>query len=169
MSVGQKWVNMRKEIVCSSCGARVEEKLAKCPYCDTMIVEGARQAYMDRLYDLREEMDELKTIPIETVKSEARRQGKRVRRILFITGVVVLVLAGLLFWESRRYERDNKADFIWGQQNFPVMSALYEKGEMEQLKDLFYQALEEDRAVWNWEYYDQFTEWLEEMENSNEM
>ena len=155
---------MGPKIICTSCGAEVEENLPKCPFCDTLLVQGAEQEYMDNLHRVRRDMESLKQVPRETVKSELKSQGRRIRRILMITGTVALLLAGLFAWENHKYDRDNKADYIWGQQNFPAMSELYENGEYETLQQLYYEALLDDKPVWNWEYYAEFSEWLEEQE-----
>ena len=44
------------------------------------------------------------------------------------------------------------------------MSQLYENGEYETLQQLYYEALLDDKPVWNWEYYEEVSEWLEEQE-----
>lgn len=155
---------MTKKIICRSCGAEVEECLPKCPFCDTFILQGAEQEYMDKLHQVREDMEDLKQIPEETVKQELKSQGRRIRRILIIAGIAAALLAGLFVWEDHRYDRDNKADYIWGQQNFPAMNELYENGKYEELEQLYYEALMDDKPVWNWEYYEEFSEWLEEQE-----
>jgi len=42
------------------------------------------------------------------------------------------------------------------------MSELYEAGEYEALAEKVNSAMEEDRSIWNWEYYDEYMQWLEE-------
>lgn len=150
------------KFICSSCGAEIDDSMPKCPYCDTLIAKGAEAEYMEKLYDIQEDMEELKDVPYETVKEEVKHQSKRMGKVIAVTIVVVLILAGIFIWQEKKYERNNTADYIWGQENFPIMSEMYENEEYEELAEFYYDALMEDRPVWNWEYYDEFSEWMEE-------
>lgn len=153
---------MGDKITCSSCGAQVDAKLPRCPFCDTLLVEGAEEEYMDKLHDVRKSMEDLNQVPKGAVVNEVKKQGKRIRRIMMITAVIVILLVLLFLWQERQYERDNKADYIWGQQNFPVMSQMYEEGRLEELEEFYYDALMEDKPVWNWEYFEEYSDVLEE-------
>ena len=147
---------------CTSCGAELDHGVARCPYCGTLIPGGAEKEYMEKLDSIREDMDRLNSVPGETVKAELRQQGRRMRRVIAATLVLIALLAGIFILQSRRYERDNTADYVWGRENFPRMTELYESGEYEALTELVMQAMDEDRPIWNWEYYEEYFEWLEE-------
>ena len=152
------------KFICTSCGAEIDDSMAKCPYCDTMIVKGAEKAYMEQLYDIHEYLEGLKAMPYEAVKSEVKHQGKRIKKILIATVAIVLIFAAYILWQESKYERDNTADYIWGQEHFPVMTEMYEDKDYEALEEYFYDAMMDDKPVWNWEYYDEFMEWMEEQE-----
>lgn len=149
------------KFICSSCGAEIDDSLPKCPYCDTLIATGAENEYMEKLYDIHEDLEELKEIPIETAKAEVKHQGRRIGKILIISIVIAVFLIAIFMWYEKQYERDNTADYIWGQKNFPVMSEMYENGEYDELEAFFNEAMMDDKPVWNWEYYDEFCEWME--------
>lgn len=104
---------------------------------------------MDKLYDIQEDMEELKEMPMEAVKEEIKYQGKRMKKIIIISLCVVAVLAILFIWNEKRYERDHTKDLIWEQKNFPVMSEMYENQEYEELEEIYLKALYEDRSLWN--------------------
>ena len=146
---------------CRSCGAQLDESMARCPYCGTLIPDGAEKEYMEKLDDIREDMDSLHAVPGDSVRVEVRRQGRRLRGIIIAAVLAAAVLAGLFFLQSRRYGRDNTADYIWGRENFPLFSELYESGEYDELTELVLQAMEEDRPIWEWEYCDEFFDYLE--------
>lgn len=150
------------KITCSSCGAQIDPNLPKCPYCDTLIPVGAEAEYMEKLNDIREDMEELKEVPVEAVKKELRYQGRRIGKILLICAAVAAVIAVIFALNEKKHERDNTADYIWGHENFPKMNALYEEGKFEELEEFYFSALEEDRPVWNWEYYEAFSAILED-------
>lgn len=155
---------MADKIICASCGAEVDAECPRCPYCDTLLVPGAQKEYMGKLEQVRSDMEELTEIPGELVKEEIGKQKKRIRKTVLITAAAAVVLFLLFLLEDRKYERDNKADYIWGEQNFPVMSEMYEEGKLEELESFYYDALINDKPVWNWEYYDAYSVWLEEQE-----
>lgn len=150
--------------ICKSCGAEIDDSMSKCPYCDTLIAAGAETEYMDKLYDIQEDLQELKEIPYEAVREEVRHQGRRIGKIIIITMIIVLIFAALFLWQEKKYERDNTADYIWGQENFPAMTEMYENEEYEELEAFYMDALMDDKPVWNWEYYEEFSEWMEEQE-----
>lgn len=149
------------EFNCESCGAVLGDSMARCPYCGTLIAEGAQREYMQKLENVRRELDALQDLPQESVKAELRHQGRRMRKIILAALLLILILMGLFFLQSRSYERDNTADYVWGRENFPHMSQLYESGEYEALYELVMQAMDDDRPIWNWEYYDEFFELME--------
>lgn len=151
---------------CKSCGAELNDSMARCPYCGTLIPGGAEKEYMSRLEDIREDMAELETLPRESVRKELRSQGRRLRRVIAAAVIIALALAAAFFVMDKRYERDNTADYIWGRENFPVMDELFEKGEYEKLEEMLSEAMEEDRPVWDWVYFDAF---MEVMEDRDEM
>lgn len=148
--------------ICKNCGADIDDTMAKCPYCDSMIPKGAEIAYMEKLYDIREDMEELKEIPQEVVKEELAGQGKRIRKIVTITMIVAGIIAALIVWNEKRYDRNYTDDLIWEQENFPIMSEMYENQEYEELEEFYIKAMMENRPVWNWEYDEEFSEWMEE-------
>lgn len=152
------------KFICRSCGAEIDDHMPKCPYCDTLIAKGAEKQYMDKLYDIHEDLEDLKEVPYDTVRQEVKYQGKRIKKIVIVTIVIIVAFAAYFMWQEKRYERDNTADYIWGQQNFPVMTEMYENGEYEALEEFYFEALMDDKPVWNWEYYDEFSEWMEEQE-----
>lgn len=165
-----KWYNLWKagftedimKFICSSCGAEIDDTMPKCPYCDTLIMKGAEAQYMEKLYDIQEDMEELKEIPFDVVEAEVKHQGRRMKKIIIIALIVILAFVVIFMFEEKKYDRDVTADYIWEQTNFPIMSELYENGEYEELEEMYYDALMDDKPVWNWEYYDEFSDWLDE-------
>lgn len=150
--------------ICNYCGAEIDDTMPKCPYCDTLIAKGAQAAYMDKLYDIKEDMEELKDIPFDVVEEEVKHQGRRMKKIIIITLIIMALLAGIFILQEKRYERDHTSDYIWEQENYPIMSEMYENGEYEELEEFYYNALMEEKSIWNWEYYDEFSKWIESKE-----
>ena len=66
-----------KQIICSSCGAEFEDMLPKCPYCGTMNYKGAEMEYLDRLEDVRSDMEQLGSVPETETRGSKRELSSR--------------------------------------------------------------------------------------------
>lgn len=64
------------EIACKFCGAHFDEMLPKCPYCESTNIKGAQAQYMERLEDVRSDMEGLAQIPVQETKKEIKKQTK---------------------------------------------------------------------------------------------
>lgn len=145
------------KFICSSCGAEIDDLMPKCPFCDTLIPKGAEMAYMDKLYDIQEDLEELNEIPLETAKEEFRNQGKKMKRVCLVTLIILSIAALFWMWEEKKYDRDRTADYIWEQANYPIMNELYESGKYEELEEMYNSALMDDKPLWNWKYFDEYS------------
>ena len=122
---------MKQLIHCKSCGAEFEEDLPKCPYCGTLNYKGAEQEYLNKLENIREGMEDLQEVPEDEVKKEIKQRGKFIGKVILIIGILIIGLALLLYWINRSPERDRKEDYLWMQENFPIMDELYEDENYE--------------------------------------
>lgn len=143
---------MAKLIICNSCGAQFGNEEPKCPYCGTMNYEGAEKEYFKKLADIREDVEELNAVPMQEAKKELKKQGRLIKKVLIAVVVLGLILAAVIFLQEKSYDRDEKADFIWQETNYPTMNAMYEAGEYEELVAFYRQAEEEDKPVYMWEH-----------------
>lgn len=169
---------MAKLIICNSCGAEFSNDEPKCPYCGTMNYEGAEKEYFEKLEDIREDVEELNAVPMQEAKKELKKQGKFIKKIFFVVVALVAIFGLIIYIQEKAYERDNKADYIWQEENFPIMDEMYKSGEYEELAEFFQLAWEEDRPVYNWEHYtfvdaymevEEFYSDLEYMESTEEI
>lgn len=138
-------------IICPSCGGEFEDTLPKCPYCDTLHIKGAEAEYMEKLEDVREDMAQLGDVPKAETKKEMKKQGKFLGKILAVVAVLTLLPVILLALGNREEERDLQADYLWKQENFPIMDDLYAQGKYDELCDFYIEALMSDQPVSDWE------------------
>lgn len=80
---------MSKMIKCVSCGADYEAKLVRCPYCGTAPLAAEEDEYMDKLEDVRRDLEEY---GLEGSRELKRGLGKTA----LITIVALLVIAILI-------------------------------------------------------------------------
>ncbi len=144
-----------KMIFCPSCAAKFDEMLPKCPYCGTMSIKGAEAEYMEKLENIREDMEDLSAVPIQETKKELKKQTKFV---IIIIGVMVGLLLAVgvieLIFGYHPKERDKQADFLWQQENYPILNELYEQKNYEELLKRYEQAYKEDKPIASWEHAD---------------
>lgn len=146
-----------KKMKCHSCGAEYDAALTKCPYCGELNYNSAEREYMDKLSDVREDLEDLEEVPAEEVRSQTSAQGKRilriVRRTALILAAVLVVFFLITWWSNTSYERDTRADYLWKQENFPTMDAYYEAGDYAGLYTFIRESLDQDQPAWDWSHY----------------
>lgn len=77
--------------VCINCGAEINASDTKCPYCGYINEEGAEKAYMDRLNDIRNDLDSVD----EEAAAEYGKDYGRVLKLILITLAVLLAVPGI--------------------------------------------------------------------------
>ncbi|MCM1189184.1 MAG: hypothetical protein NC541_07790 [bacterium] len=146
---------MDKTIVCESCGGYYDRDLPKCPYCGSINIEGAEKEYLEKLEDVRGEMEELDGMPKKKLRETAQKQGRRLRMILAAGATAALAAAAVLWYINRPDDTDYKAEYLWQQEHYPQLDALYESGEYDGLLELMEELSGEENAnLFNWEHYE---------------
>lgn len=153
---------MKKFKICPSCSAEYDDTLPKCPYCDTLNYKGAEAEYLDKLEDMRSDMEDLGNIPEQETKKEFAKQGKFLKKVLFGIGLCVILLTVLMVWTNREQKIDAKAEYSWKQENFPIWDELYENQEYSTLVEMYWEAAKIGMPYWDWKHGD-FCEWLDSM------
>lgn len=154
-------------LYCENCNALIPAESAKCPYCGAFNPLGGERQYMERLYDLKEDVEEISEVP----KREYRREMGKIGRMLFRTFLVFTGLAAVcgavvyLVHRSADYEisaEEMKAQADWEREVFPKLDALYEEGDYEGVIDYVYAHDEEGRrSLSNWEHDDFLDEYMQ--------
>ncbi len=141
-----------KTVRCSNCGAEFDAHLTKCPYCDALNPSGAETKYMQDLWDVHRNLDELHQAGMEETKAE----GKKVQRIIrntLLGGIAALGLLILLYFVRARDDTPEK-NYAWKAANFPVMDEYYETQDYDALLALYEKGLNEGAyGVLDWEHY----------------
>ena len=143
---------MKNLKTCPYCAAEYDDTLPKCPFCGTMNYKGAEAEYLEKLEDVRSDMEDLGSVPEEETKKEFAKQGKFLKRLLLIFGIIVLLAIGLMLWSDRDTKRDAQADYLWKQTNYPIFDEMYENEEYEELAEICHQAIQEDLPFFEWEH-----------------
>ena len=152
---------MSKIISCGNCGGSYDDDLPKCPYCGSTNIDGAEKDYMEKLEDVREDLEDLDEIPTEELQTAVKKQAVRLRKILLIIGGLAIILAALYFFFNRPEKRDYKAEYLWQQEHYPELNALYDNGEYDELEELLYELSEDENAnLLDWEHNEFISDYI---------
>ncbi len=147
-----------REKMCEFCGASFDEMLPKCPYCGNTNIKGAEAAYMDKLEEVRSDLEELAQIPVEETKKEIKKQTKLIFSVIGAILVVFFVLTVVKLISENRYgeksTQKKQADFLWKQENLDTFDEVYEQGDDEKLMEIYYEAASEGKPVYEWGHSD---------------
>lgn len=146
--------------ICINCGAEINSTETKCPYCGYINEEGAEKAYMDRLYDIKDDLD---SVDEEAAAEYGRGYGK-VIRLIMITLITLLIISGIVFAyrlaaKNRRAENDrSKGDqmldeMAWKKEAFAEFDRLYEQGDYDKLCEAVNEAADQHHDVYAWTHY----------------
>lgn len=147
-------------IYCENCHAPIEEDSAKCPYCGALNAIGGEKQYMERLYDIRKDVEELSAVPEEEYRRAIGKTGRVIRRTFLLAavlaGVAVLVLfAGRKLTDYELSAEEVRAQMQWEKEMFPRLDALYDEGDYDGVVECVYGNQEDVYySISNWEHAD---------------
>lgn len=150
-----------KKIICRQCGAELAPGTAECPYCGSAYAPEAERAYMRRLDDIREDLDDVGDTGIEVSRTEIRRTGRRTALIIGLilaAGAALFLLFGLF---RNRENMDNRREYAWRQEHLQELDALFEAGDYDALIKAFEDARDQGHDLYDWEHYEFCTFWEE--------
>lgn len=147
-------------MICENCGAEIDAHEKSCPYCGHINPEGAEEAFMDRLEDLQEDLEDLNEQSRESDRKELGRQSVR----LFRTGLILLLILAALIGSSmvtgrlwRRTADDEKTMIEFQRKYFGELDRLYEAGDDDAALDYMISLLDSREkgyeAVYDWKHY----------------
>ena len=141
-----------KTVVCRSCAASFSADLPQCPYCGTMNLPAAEQAYMNKLEGIRGDLSELH----EQTKRDMKTGFRKLQKRLIVIGVLIaLLLGGLAVHDLVRQKQENlrdKEEIVWQLDNIPRLDRLYENGDYDELAVLYEEFLCAGHKVYNYQH-----------------
>ena len=145
---------------CPNCGADIDKDAAKCPFCGYINEHGAEKQYMEKLDDVRSQLDNVD----EEAAAEYGKSYKKVIKIIVIALIIAGVLAGVIAVLAYQAEKithtagnlsgeDMLKEMSWQRENFPKFDEMYEAGEYEKLVETIYAISEENHEIYQWQHY----------------
>lgn len=154
-----------KILYCENCSAPIPADAAKCPYCGALNAAGGEKKYMENLYGLKEDVEELKTAPVKAYKAEVRKTGRIIKRTLFAVVIAAFCIWGLKLWLDKPFNEkasveDVKAQLEWERENYPKLDELYEAKDYDGILEFEDKVIEEGSySIYGWEHYDFINEY----------
>jgi len=125
-------------IKCKNCGAEFDDNLSACPYCGEMNLRGSEKEYMDKLEEVRQDLDKL----ADDSEEEVGRNIKNISRVIITSAIVFIVIAlGIValgyYLDNKSMETNGtpKERLAWQNQYYPVLDELYEKGDFDAIME----------------------------------
>lgn len=153
-------------MICENCGAEIDAHEKACPYCGHINPAGAEEAYMDRLEDLQEDLEDLKDHGKRSEREELGKQGRRlVRTGLILALVIGGIIAGFMAMDRlwMHSAGDEKALMEFQKKHFGELDALYEAGDDDATLEYMIALLDSEEkgveAVYDWKHYDYMEAW----------
>lgn len=132
---------------CTQCGASIQEKELKCPYCGAVNPFADEQKYMERLQKILRETEDLSEEPMRQYGRELKSHGKHTLKISLAIASVFLILAVVLLTIRLVHDRQDaasaRARLALEQKYIPQLEKLYEEENFEEVSRLLNQAYEE--------------------------
>ena len=105
-------------ITCSGCGAIFHKEETKCPYCGQIYIPGAQKDYINKLYEIREDMAEVENLSEKVYHGEIRKNVKITGVILAVVFLLILGILGLFLGMKHltaggEKEEDIKKRILW--------------------------------------------------------
>lgn len=153
--------------LCPDCGAHFNIHAPKCPYCGEINEFGDEEAYLRDLDAIREKLDKAKNIPKETLKKEAKFQGKRILKVFLFVIIVTAIGVSIYFYYSNKEKKDAEKQYLeqhaWQQENYPLLDEMFDEGkydEIVQFANNLYLSNETNGtgfSIWSWQHYQWYT------------
>ena len=153
-----------KTLNCQTCGAEYPADMPNCPYCGTMNLPAAEEAYMSRLENIRGDLAGLAD------RENKKRSQSRRRKILILAVILALILAGgygLRLHREREEALKDKEEYLWQREGFARMDEYYAAGEYDALLRYYQEAYEEGHRVYQYRHR-AFCEFLRDLEYARE-
>ena len=148
-------------INCPNCGAKIEEDIARCPYCGYINKEGSEKKYNQDLDKIRENIEETKKEPAKALAKGVKKGTK----VIITTVLVIIVIAVIFALELLREMKDKPKDYLtnkdqvyasaYKEQTGKELAAAYEDKDIQKMAEIFDKAYSVDRiSLWGDPHYE---------------
>lgn len=157
-----------QEVCCPSCGAVYGIDLPSCPYCDATNPVGAEKAYMNKLGGIRRQLHGLHKVTAEETRRELKETGGVMKRAVIIILLILLAVAGFVKINGIRESREQKEDYLWAREAFPILDDYYAKGSYDEMFEMYMEAMQQEKPIWQWKHSG-FCEMIAIMKNADRL
>ena len=143
-------------MVCRNCGAEIDDKATSCPYCNAMQYAASEAEYMNNLYKMNSQMDNLDDEANKYVFSSVLKSAA-----IIIICIAAAVLIGI-FWGFMRYRADNNSSaerkkihqsIEWYDNNVSKLDEAYAKADYNTVSELVDGYKGNSSVIQKWNHY----------------
>lgn len=147
------------EVVCRNCNGVFHIDEPKCPYCGVINPAGAEKEYMEKLYDIKEDTEDLAEVARDEVEEGLKHHSKRIIKFvaiaLFIVAAILILFNRFINNEEDMAVREYRAREAFRENYFGQLNKLYDEEKDDELLEYSFSLIEEPGydAIYNWEHY----------------
>ena len=110
--------DLKRMVLCRSCGAEYPADIANCPYCGTMNLPAAETEYLGRLEGIRDDLEQLGSLTGRKTKTHLRKLH---RNLLIGAAILALIIAAAAVASTNRERTEaekEKSEYLWQREAF---------------------------------------------------
>ena len=115
--------DLKRMVLCRSCGAEYPADIANCPYCGTMNLPAAETEYLGRLEGIRDDLEQLGSLT-----------GRKTKTHL------------------RKLHRKEKSEYLWQREAFQHLDEVYTAGDYDALVAMYAEASASGHRVYSYKH-----------------
>ena len=152
-------------VVCQNCGAEFPVSVSVCPYCRSIYLPAAETDYMEKLEDLRDDLEHLGHQPAADARTHFRSLRKWFLPFLILLVSAVLGITVYNHVQSRQEAERQKEEYLWQREGFARFEELYQAGDYATLIREYSDAYQAGHQVYQFKH-SIFCDWYSELENT---
>ena len=142
--------DLKRMVLCRSCGAEYPADIANCPYCGTMNLPAAETEYLGRLEGIRGDLEQLESLTGRKTKTHLRKLH---RNLLIGAAILALIIAAAAVARTNRERTEaEKSEYLWQREAFQKMDEAYAAGDYDALVAMYAEASAAGHRVYSYKH-----------------
>ena len=144
--------DIKRMVLCRSCGAEYPADIANCPYCGTMNLPAAETVYLGRLEGIRDDLEQLGSLTGRKTKTHLRKLH---RNLLIGAAILALIIAAAAVARTNRERTEaekEKSEYLWQREAFQQLDEAYAAGDYDALVAMYAEASAAGHRVYSYRH-----------------
>ena len=144
--------DLKRMVLCRSCGAEYPADIANCPYCGTMNLPAAETEYLGRLEGIRGDLEQLESLTGRKTKTHLRKLHRNLLIGAAILALIIAAAAAARINRERKEAENEKIEYLWQREAFQQMDEAYAAGDYDMLVMMYDEAFAAGHRVYSYRH-----------------